>query len=131
MDEVNSNKPTQVEKRSAGKGKPTGNPLAKGLNVNVSIPETIEIRMVDASVLSDYETGILIASLVANVFTGFLVAYLQESTKTYLLTNTIVFFVIFIIVLTYALRKRGKMTTTSSTVKLKAQEVITEDTEAL
>jgi len=34
---------------------PSDNPLARGLNITVSIPETVEIRTVNASVLADYE----------------------------------------------------------------------------
>lgn len=117
---MKSDENLNIDKRK----EPTENPLCKGLNVNVSMPETFEIRMVEASGLADYEIGLYTSSLIFSVATGFLVAYLQEPVKTYLLTNAIIFSLFFFLIFTFSLIKRSKLTKTTKVVKLKAQETL-------
>ena len=62
----------------AGSDSSSGNPLAHGFNVTVTIPDQINIRMVDASALSDYELWVFIASGLLSAFFGFLVATIQS-----------------------------------------------------
>jgi type III secretory pathway component EscS len=102
-----------------------GNPVTSSLNVVVSVPDSIEIRMVDASVLSDYEVWFSISSVLASTIIGFLVAYFQAvevkaQNASQLGYTVIVFAILFIISVftTYCkrrlLRKKGK------SIKLKA-----------
>ncbi len=56
---------------------PTSNPFASPANVLISVPESVEIRLVDASVLADYEIWSLAATVSVNFLTGFVVAYCQ------------------------------------------------------
>jgi len=53
------------------------NPLARGIDFNLSVP-SIEVRMVNASSLTDYEIWIFCASLAFGGFIGFVVAFLQS-----------------------------------------------------
>lgn len=50
---------------------PSDNPFAKGLNVTVSVPQTVEVRMVDAAALSDYEVLFFISSILGSAVVGF------------------------------------------------------------
>src|SRR4051812_32193192 len=84
------------------RGEATDNPLAGGLSISVYVPETIEIKMVDASVLSAYEIWVFIASILASTTVGFWVAYTQAldsklPTVPYILHTTQVFGGLFII----------------------------------
>lgn len=55
----------------------SGNPFAHASNITVSVPETVEVKLVDASVLADYEVWSLVTSIVGSAVIGFLVAYFQ------------------------------------------------------
>ncbi len=57
----------------------SGNPSAHGMNVTVSIPETIDIRLVNASALNDFEVWTYIASVVSNFMVGFWVWHGQST----------------------------------------------------
>ncbi|QVL18531.1 hypothetical protein KH389_24695 [Pseudomonas qingdaonensis] len=91
---------------------PTQNPnTSEAFNVVVSIPDNIQIRMVDASALGDYEVWVFIASIVSNFVIGFLISYIQEAkagsaSATYVLWNTIAFSILLAISLGVAIFKR-------------------------
>lgn len=53
------------------------NPLARSIDLTVSVPKTLRVEMVEASTLGDYEVWIFIASLLASAFTGVVVAAFQ------------------------------------------------------
>ena len=55
------------------------NPIGNELQFELSIPEKIEIKMVDASSLNDYELWVFIASLLCNFLVGFIVAYISNT----------------------------------------------------
>ena len=55
------------------------NPFAHSANVTISVPESVEVRLVDASVLADYEVWSLATSILSSAVVGFLVAYLQSA----------------------------------------------------
>jgi len=99
------------------------NPFSKGLNVMVSVPDIIKIRMVDASVLGDYEIWLFISSILASAVVGFFVAYLQSEDEIYLLVNTIIFLILFIISIIMAILKRNKLRAKSKQINLKATEI--------
>jgi hypothetical protein len=119
-----TNKPEHVDVEAFRKAEPSDNPVARGLNVTVSIPETVEIRMVDASVLSEYELWFFLASLLSNAAIGFLVAYLQTQTDKSLLANTLIFGLLFLITLITALLRRKKLRQKAKTIQLKATEAV-------
>ena len=54
------------------------NPATDTFNVVVVVPDQIPIRMVNASVLEDYEFHIYVASLFFGATTGFLTPTIQE-----------------------------------------------------
>ena len=103
------------------------NPLGGSLNIVVSVPHTIEIRMVDASTLSDYEMWFFISSILSGAVVGFTVASIQAldakaTNGTQLIWTTIVFAVLFVVttvttfVKRYLLKKKGR------TIELRATD---------
>lgn len=54
------------------------NPSTDAFNVVIMVPEQIPVRMVNASVLEDYEFHIFVASLFFGATTGFLTPTIQE-----------------------------------------------------
>jgi hypothetical protein len=101
------------------------NPLASNLNITLSVPDTIEIKMVDASALSDYEIWFFIASLLFGVVTGFAVPFIQSieiKTDCLLGVNALIFLLLFIIALAMAIRKRNQLKKKSRTVDLKVSQ---------
>ena len=58
------------------------NPFAQSSNITVSVPESVEVRLVDASVLTDYEVWSFLTSILVSAFVGFLVAWLQAPIET-------------------------------------------------
>jgi len=104
------------------------NPLASNLNITLSVPDTIEIKMVDASALSDYEIWFFIASLLFGVVTGFLVPFIQSCEgdprkPDWLLgINTLIFILLFIVAMTMAIKKRNLLKKKSRVVDLKVSQ---------
>lgn len=117
----------EIQQQNASDSSPANesrsNPLATGLNVLVSVPETIEIKMVEASTLGDYEIWILIASILASAVVGFVVAYVQDTNQDSLLYTGIVFGVLFVIAFAMAVFKRHKLRSKSRSVHLETTEV--------
>jgi hypothetical protein len=100
------------------------NPLAGHLNITVSLPDTIKIKMVDATALEDYEIWFFLSSLLFGVFIGFGVPSIQSCEATsgldkLLAIITGVFFVLFVFSLIVALRKRHSLKSKSKEVSLK------------
>lgn len=104
---------------------PSQNPnTSDAFNVIVSIPDNIEIRMVDASALGDYEVWVFIASLISNFVIGFFVAYLQEAktaspTASYIGWTTLAFLMLFLISTIMAISKRMAMRKKGRKISLK------------
>lgn len=101
------------------------NPLGNELDIMVSIPETLEIKMVNASILSDYEIWFFISSVLASVMVGFWVAKIQNVVKeidSILFWNSVVFTLLFIFATITAFIRRKKLNEKSKTIKLKASK---------
>jgi len=127
IDKMNNDKqkkPEHIEADSYEQSALGENPLAKALNVTVSVPETIEIRMVDASVLADYEVWFFISSILASAVVGFFVAYLQSDKSGSLFATTGVFAILFIISCIMTFLKRHKLRKKSKDIKLRATEIV-------
>ena len=61
---------------------PQLNPLADALALQVAVPKVINVRMVQAEALSEYEAWIYLSSLFSSGFVGFLVAFVQGANAT-------------------------------------------------
>jgi formate-dependent nitrite reductase membrane component NrfD len=103
---------------------PGANPLAGGLNVLVSMPETLEIRMVDASSLGDYEIWLGVASFMMSFFSGFVVATVQAPANSpsvpLLTTISTLFGVMMAVAFVMAFAKRRRISNKSTKVSFKA-----------
>jgi hypothetical protein len=91
---------------------------------NLLFPESVDIKMEDASALNDYELGLFISSTLASAFVGFLVAWLQatDSGRLYLVL-AVICLVIGGAVFLWALSKRKKMTRRSRTLKMRVSSI--------
>jgi F0F1-type ATP synthase assembly protein I len=118
--------PSQIDGEKIKGSQQSGNPVANNLNITVSLPESIEIKMVNASVLADYEIFLFISSAFVSVFVGFFTAYFQDTTKLYLLVNTLVFFVISIVFIIVTFRKRKSLNSKTKNIRLKLGDEITD-----
>lgn len=113
----------QIEASDLPPAPETKNPVAASLNILVSIPETIEIKMVDASTLSDYEVWFFISSVLTSAVVGFLVATLQalsaKQPAASLGWTTIVFFTLVVISVSMTFYKRNKLRKKARQIRLK------------
>jgi hypothetical protein len=106
---------------------PTPNPFAGAANISVSVPETVEIKLVDATALADYEIWFLLTSISASAFVGFLVATLQatgESEKRAFIAFTIILGIFLFIFAVMAFCKRRKMSSKTKELKFKVGEQV-------
>jgi len=102
------------------------NPLADAFNIMVSIPDKLEIKMVNASILSDYEVWIFISSLISNGAIGFWVSYATNTNTAidkFLFWNSILLTILLFVALFVALRKRYQLNKKSKDIKLKTSSV--------
>ncbi len=103
---------------------PTENLGGAPFGVNVLFPETVTIRMVDASALGDYEFSILIASFCCNAAVGFLVAYLTAGeNQSPLGWTSALFFVLTLAFGAWATSKRMALKRRAKTVKVTSGRV--------
>ena len=58
------------------------NPLANQFNVVVSVPQAVNVKLVDASLLSEFEIWMYLSSVLLNISTGFWVSYTQNTVDT-------------------------------------------------
>ena len=107
----------------------TPNPLARNSSISVSVPASLNIRLVDASVLLEYETWSFITSFLITAFVGFLIATLDApelSQRPYIAFTAI----LGILALVSGLRawyKRVAMAKDTHTVSFGIGEQITEE----
>lgn len=101
------------------------NPIGEGLDVEVRIPKKIEIKMVDASSLNEYEVWLFIASLTCNFLVGFVVATISEEDSRIRSILTIIDFfwgVLLIVALLMVHAKRKKMSIETSIIPLSVKK---------
>jgi len=102
-----------------GEGHSTANSGGHPFAVNVSYPETVTIRMVDASALGDYEFSLLLAGFFCNAAVGFIVAAITiEEDAVLMWTLSAIFTVVTVMFLVWALIKRRTMNQRAKTVSL-------------
>jgi len=109
----------------------SSNPTGTNFSVNVSMPECIEIEMVNANSLSDYEHWGKITSVMSNLLVGFFVGYLTvDDTKTdvkQILLCLSGLFLLFVVYSIYtAWQKRKLMKSNTKKVQMLATEVVKE-----
>jgi len=109
----------------------SGNPTGTNFSVNVSMPECIEIEMVNANSLSDYEHWGKITSVMSNLLVGFFVGYLTiDETKTdvkqFLLCLSGLFLLFVIYSIITAWQKRKLMKSNTKKIQMLATEVVSE-----
>lgn len=112
---------------SPSRSAPSTNPFASGSSIALSVPETVEVKLVDASVLADYEVWSLMTSIVCSAVVGFFVAFLQEKTpeisKIFAIIS-VVFVVLALISGCMAFYKRRALTKNSKRVQFSVGEQI-------
>lgn len=88
---------------------PAPNPLAQSANVMVSVPESVEVRLVDAGVLGDYEVWALVSSILSSAVVGFLVAFFQAPSGeggVYLAITAVFAFLLLVSAATATIKRR-------------------------
>lgn len=107
--------------------KPSPNPFAHAASISVSVPETVEIKLVDASVLADYEVWILITSILSSAVVGFGVATIQaqgQPIQGTLLWVTIVSGALMLVAGVMAFVKRRKLTARTKRLKFRVGDPV-------
>jgi hypothetical protein len=93
--------------------------------VSISFPESIVIKMVDASSLHDYEFGLFVSSALLSATIGFFVAYLQSNSNDSRVFGavTMLLGILAAAFFGWALFKRKKMTAKAKEFKLTTSKV--------
>lgn len=97
----------------------TSNPFAQSSNITVSVPESVEVRLVDASALSDYEVWSLVTSILASAVVGFLVAFFQADAATKHLYGAVVVVFAILLALSGVMAFTKRRTLTRNTKRLR------------
>jgi hypothetical protein len=100
---------------------------AGDFDIAISIPEVLEIKMVDASALSDYEIWFFASGSMLTFLTGFAVAWFQEQDSRagrILLVAVTVFFVLFAGAFSMTIVKRRAIRRKSRLLKVKGQRIV-------
>lgn len=95
-------------------------------NVNISFPESIVIKMVDASALNDYEMGLFASTILFGGCIGFFVAWLQSTTTSDAKAfgpMALILALLAVAALMWALKKRSRMTARSRSFRLRTSTV--------
>lgn len=112
---------TQQDDLVAQKSKipPSENPIAGAASVTISVPESVEVRLVDASALGDYEIWVLLTSILSSAVTGFLVATVQATSaqRFALGVVTVVFGILMGITGATAMYKRRSLSTRTRRIR--------------
>jgi hypothetical protein len=103
---------------------PGANPFAHSANITVSVPETVEVKLVDASALADYEVWIFLTSILASTVTGFLTALVQApaTERSRYGMITIVFAVMMLICGITGILKRRKLSSKTRRIRFRVGE---------
>ena len=83
-------------------------PLAR-TTVVVSVPQTLEIELVDSSVLKDYEIWSIQSATLLSILVGIAMAMIQSGRSSVLDVFGFVFLVWFGFSLAYAIKKRNQL----------------------
>ena len=94
----------------------------------MSVPDSVEVKLVDASALGDYEVWVLLTSILSSAVTGFLVAIVQatEAERSRFIAITVVFALLAVVCGIMAVSKRTKLTNNARRVRFKIGDAIPE-----
>src|SRR6185369_10725145 len=108
---------------------PTGNPFAQSASITLSVPDSVEVRLVDASALGDYEVWIFLTSILSSAVTGFLVAIVQaaESDRSRYISITVVFALLAVVCGCMAFSKRHKLTSKARRIRFNIGDPMSDD----
>lgn len=107
-----------AEANGAGE-QPTENYAHNPIGVEFAFPETVTIKMVDASALGDYEFAILLSGFCCNAAVGFAVSAMTLGENQHLWAIVAAVFVVMTVSLVvWALIKRHKMRKKGRTIRL-------------
>lgn len=105
------------------KAEETANPLGEEVAVEVAMPKTFKIKMVEASNLTDFKIWGVISSLMANLLVGFFVAAITNTVperQSLLCWVTSIFGLIVIGSIAMTWRANSKMSTQETIINMKA-----------
>ena len=106
------------------------NPLAQFSDITVSLPESVEVRLVDARILSDYEIWSLFTSILSTATVGFFVGSFQvtEGIKDFYRWNSLVFLLLTVIAGCTVCFKRRALTKKTKKLRFSVgEQLLTEE----
>jgi hypothetical protein len=118
-----SDQPKHDEVEQYSRSESSQEPASSDFNILVSIRESIEVKMVDATALNDYEIWFTFAGVDLSAFTGFLIATMQATDRLVaqaLGGASVLFGAIFVVGLVMTLVKRHSFHKRGRVVKLRA-----------
>ncbi|MFY0483471.1 hypothetical protein ACI6PS_12780 [Flavobacterium sp. PLA-1-15] len=98
-----------------------GNPLGNNLNVVVTVPHTVKVKLVDASLLNEFEVWMYFSGILLNAVTGFWVSYVQNTVRE---TDKVLWWISLILTILFAftsgvaINRRIKMNKNSKDIEL-------------
>jgi VIT1/CCC1 family predicted Fe2+/Mn2+ transporter len=109
---------------------PSANPFAQSACITLSVPDSVEVKLVDASALADYEVWIFLTSILSSAVTGFLVAVVQspDTGRGQYIAITVVFLLLAVVCAYMAFSKRRKLTSKARRVRFRVGDAMPEDT---
>ncbi|WP_146763042.1 hypothetical protein [Micromonospora noduli] len=123
-----STRPDAPAKRRSSRSRSSENPIRNSIELNVSLP-AIEVKMLNASSLADYEVWLFVASVTSSTSVGFLVAYFQSladkdgGADIAMLVSAIIFGVIFVVTFGRAMGLRKSISKEAKSVRMQATEI--------
>ena len=109
--------------QTPSKEKSVSNPFTEAMGITVTLPKTIDIKMVDATVLSDFEVWFTLCSILSTATVAFFVAFLQDFSNASFGYITIVWFILFVVTLIMTIRKRKLLKQKTKTFRLETSKV--------
>ena len=108
---------------------PGANPFAQSASITLSVPDSVEVKLVDASALGDYEVWIFLTSILSSPVTGFLVAIVQatEVDRGRYISITVVSGVLALVCGFMAFSKRYKLTSKARRVRFRIGDPMSDD----
>lgn len=104
------------------------NPLARQLNITVSVPSQIKIKLVDENVLKNFEMNVYLAGVFLQFATGFWVGYIgniEPKTDKILFYVSIAFSLFFILFLILSIARRQELKKTSKEIEMPSGQIQT------
>jgi hypothetical protein len=97
------------------------------------VPETVEIRLVDATALADYEVWTFLSSILSSAVIGFGVAFFQATTPTdrhNYMSMDVVFIALLVLCAATAFFKRRKLAAKSRRIMFRVGDPLPEQNDS-